>query len=84
MKILYFARIREQIGTGDEDIDLPADTETVMDVLNHLRGRGDNYAVALENEDLLRIALDQTHCRDMSTPIGNVREMAIFPPMTGG
>lgn len=83
MKLVYFAWIRERIGISEETVALPAGIVTVSDLLHWLKGRGDNYDAALQAPEIVRVALDQEHC-DHSDPIGNVREIAFFPPMTGG
>jgi len=82
-KLVYFAWVRERIGKREEDIDLPADVETVTDLLSFLKSRGEEYQVALEHSEVIRVALDQEH-RDHDAAIGSAREIALFPPMTGG
>lgn len=83
MRIRYFAWVRERIGTDEETVTLPAGIVTVSDLLLWLRARGDGYEAALQAPEVLRVALDQEHA-DHSEPLTNVREVAIFPPMTGG
>lgn len=83
MKIVYFAWIRERIGIDGEEVALPAGVVTVSDLLGWLRGRGDNYMAALQAPEIVRVALDQEHA-EHSEPLGSCREVAIFPPMTGG
>ncbi len=83
MKIVYFAWVRERIGLDEEEVALPAGIVTVKDVLHWLRGRGENYASALQAPETVRVALDQEHV-EHSAPIGDCHEIAIFPPMTGG
>ncbi|WP_350335042.1 molybdopterin converting factor subunit 1 [Coralliovum pocilloporae] len=83
MKLLYFAWIRERIGVGDEEVELPDSVETVADLLSWLRSRDETYAYAFEQAELVRVALDQTHA-DHADPLGQAREVAFFPPMTGG
>ncbi len=83
MKIVYFAWVREQVGFESEDVALPAGIVTVADLLHWLRGRGENYAAALQAPEIVRVALDQEHAAH-SEPLGGCREVAIFPPMTGG
>ena len=82
-KLVYFAWVRERIGKGEEDIDLPADVETGADLIRHLKSLGEDYAHALEHETVIRIALDQEHV-EHHEPIAGAREIALFPPMTGG
>ena len=83
MKILYFAWVRERIGRSSEEIDLPADVVTVADLIDHLIGRGEDYAHAFENRTVIRAALDQVHVKP-DAPIAGAGEIAFFPPMTGG
>jgi sulfur-carrier protein len=83
MKAVYFAWVRERIGKTEEEITPPADAHTAGDVLNWLITRGEEYAYAFENPKVIRIALDRTHVKH-DTPLGDAREIAFFPPMTGG
>ncbi|KQN77894.1 molybdopterin converting factor subunit 1 [Sphingomonas sp. Leaf62] len=81
--ILYFAWVREAIGQGSERIDPPADVTTVAGLIDWLAARGGGYAVAFEDRDRLRAAVDQAFV-PLDTPIAGAREVAIFPPVTGG
>lgn len=83
MKILYFAWVRERIGKAEEDIALPADVATIGDLIGWLAGRGEEYAYAFEASDSIRAAIDRVHVKP-STKISGAREIAFFPPMTGG
>ena len=83
MKAVYFAWVRERIGVSDEEISPPGDVLTVGDLMAWIAGRGENYAYAFENARTIRAALDRTHVRH-DTPIAGAREVAFFPPMTGG
>lgn len=82
-KFLYFAWVRERIGSHSEELEVPAGVTTVRELLIWLSSRGDEYANALSDRDSLRVALDQTHV-EPDAPIAGTREIAIFPPMTGG
>lgn len=84
MKLVYFAWIRERIGTGEEEIDPPGDVGTVGELIAWLKTRGEEFQAALEHEAMVRVAIDQEHVEDRSTPIADAREIAFFPPMTGG
>jgi len=84
MKILYFAWIRERIGYSQEEIALPPEVTTVDTFLTWMKSRGEEFAYALESDALVRVALDQEHCNDMSQSLEKVTEIALFPPMTGG
>ena len=83
MKLLYFAWVRERIGKPDEEVDLPASVRTVSDLVAWLKGRGEEYAYAFENGHVIRAAIDRTHVKP-DTAIAGAREIAFFPPMTGG
>ena len=83
MKILYFAWVRERIGKAQEEIDPPAEVATVGQLMHWLAGRGEEYANAFANPRVIRAALDRTHVQP-ETRIGQAREVAFFPPMTGG
>lgn len=83
VRLVYFAWVRERIGLGEEMRMLPDDLETVADLLTWLPSLGDEYAAAMEYASSLRVALDQEIVQP-GDAIGNPREIAIFPPMTGG
>lgn len=83
MKLLYFAWIRERIGRGEEVVNLPETVVTVADLLAWLQARDEVYQHAFEQAELVRVALDQAHA-DHDAPLGATREVAFFPPMTGG
>jgi molybdopterin synthase sulfur carrier subunit len=83
MKLRYFAWVRERIGKTDEDIDVPAGITTVAELMTWLAARGEEYASAFENPRVIRAAIDRSHVR-AETPIAGAREIAFFPPMTGG
>ena len=83
MRALYFAWVRERIGSAQEEIELPREVETVADLIAWLSTRGEGYAHAFENPRLIRVALDRTHVKP-ETRLAGAREAAFFPPMTGG
>jgi molybdopterin synthase sulfur carrier subunit len=83
MKLVYFSWVRERIGKESEEVDLPADVTTVSELLSWLKGRGEEYATALEHQDVIRVALDMEHVHH-SEKLGTPYEIALFPPMTGG
>ena len=83
VKVLYFASLREKVGTDAEEIELPAGVATVAALRDHLRARGGNYVHAFAEKALLRSAVNQ----DMVPPTATVKagdEVAFFPPVTGG
>lgn len=79
----YFAWVRERIGHAEERIELPADLLTIADLIGWLRRRGPEYAHAFERAEIIRTALDQVHVAH-SAPVAGAREIAFFPPVTGG
>lgn len=83
MRLRYFAWVRERIGLPEEDIDLPADVATVDELIAWLRRRGPEYEHALAEPAAVRVAVDQVHVRG-GTALSGAREVALFPPMTGG
>ncbi|HEY4863047.1 MAG TPA: molybdopterin converting factor subunit 1 [Xanthobacteraceae bacterium] len=83
MKILYFAWIRERVGKPEEEIELPASIATVGDLMNWLKKRGEEYAYAFDNPKVVRAAIDKVHV-EPAAKIASAREIAFFPPMTGG
>lgn len=83
MKLVYFAWVRERIGKPQEEFSPPAEVRTVAELIDHLRGRGEEYAHAFEAAASIRVAIDKTHARH-DAPIGAAGEIAFFPPMTGG
>lgn len=83
MKALYFAWVRERIGLAGEDLVPPAEVRTVGELIGWLATRGENYAHAFENPKIIRAALDKTHVKH-DTPFAGSRDIAFFPPMTGG
>jgi len=83
VKILYFAWVRERVGKSEEQLELPAHVTTVGELMRWLAGRGEEYAEAFGNPRVIRAALDRAHARP-DTAIAGAREIAFFPPMTGG
>lgn len=79
--VLYFAWVRERIGLPRERIETSA--ATVADLVTELKAREDRYAAAFADVTALRVALDQ-ELASFSAPLKGVREVAFFPPMTGG
>ena len=82
-KLLYFARLRQIVGRGEEEIELPGSLTTVADVISWLKLRDDVYASAFADPRIIRAAVDQSH-RPLDAPISGAREIAFFPPVTGG
>lgn len=82
MRIVYFASLREKLGVNDEEVALPPDARTVADVIAFLRNRDEIYEAAFAT-GVFRAALDKTHAKPDAS-IEGVKEIAFFPPMTGG
>ena len=82
-KLVYFSWVRERIGLTEEDIVLPGSVRTAGDLLSFLAAKGEGYAEALQYPKVIRVAIDQEHV-DHDEVISGAREIAIFPPMTGG
>ena len=82
-KLKYFAWVRERIGEREEEADIPASVVTVADLLSWLQSRGEGYAEALRDPKVIRVAINEEHV-DHLEPIAGAREIALFPPMTGG
>lgn len=83
VKVLYFAWVRERVGRAEEELEPPADVETVGQLIGWLAGKGEHYAYAFENPKVIRAALDRRHVR-ADARIDGAHEIAFFPPMTGG
>ena len=83
MKLMYFAWVRERIGKAEEIIEPPATVSTVGELIAWLSSRGEEYAHAFETPKVIRAAIDQTHVQP-GAAIAGAREIAFFPPMTGG
>jgi molybdopterin synthase sulfur carrier subunit len=83
VKILYFAWVREKVGSGSEEIELPPELETISDVIGWLRTRGPEFDEAFARPQIVRAALDKVHVKP-SARIAGAREIAFFPPVTGG
>ena len=83
MKVKYFAWVRERVGKSEETVELPADVRTVDDLIAWLARRNEAYAYAFERPRVIRAAIDHAHVKS-DTVITGAREIAFFPPMTGG
>lgn len=79
--VLYFAWVRERIGVAKEAVETSA--ATVAELVDELKAREERYALAFADVSALRVAVDQ-ELTNFDAPIGAAREIAFFPPMTGG
>ncbi len=83
LKLVYFAWVRERIGLAEEDIAPPDEVRTVAGLVAWLKTRGPEYETAFANEGVVRAALDRVHVKP-DAALAGAREIAFFPPMTGG
>lgn len=83
MKVKYFAWVRERVGKAEETIEPPPNVRTVEELIAWLSGQGEAYAYAFEKPKVIRTAIDHTHVKS-DAEIAGAREIAFFPPMTGG
>lgn len=83
LRILYFAWVREKMGRAEETVEPPGDVATVADLVAWLKAQGGEYGEAFARPEIVRAAIDQTHVKP-SAPIAGAREIAFFPPVTGG
>jgi len=83
VKVLYFAWIRERVGKTEEELDPPAEVTTVADLIGWLKSRGEEFDHAFAHPEVVRVAVDRVHVAH-DAPIAAAREVALFPPMTGG
>jgi molybdopterin synthase sulfur carrier subunit len=83
MKLLYFARLREDLGCAEETIALPPDVNTVAALRAHLMARGSVWQQALAPARALRVAVNEDMAQP-GTPVEPGDEVAFFPPVTGG
>ncbi len=83
MKVLYFARFRQLIGRSADDVTPPSDVKTVADLLDYLIRTDNGCAAAFSDAKIIRAAVDQAHVK-MDHSIAGAREVAFFPPVTGG
>jgi sulfur-carrier protein len=83
VRVLYFAWVRERVGKAEETLEPPPSVRTVSDLMQWLIARGEEYANAFASPKTIRAAIDQTHVKS-DAAIAGAREIAFFPPMTGG
>jgi sulfur-carrier protein len=83
VRALYFAWVRERVGRAEEELDPPPTVTTVGDLVAWLSQRGEDYARAFDKPAAVRVALDRVHARSEAS-IAGAKEVAFFPPMTGG
>ncbi|NJO23139.1 MAG: molybdopterin converting factor subunit 1 [Sphingomonadales bacterium] len=82
-KLLYFAWVREKVGKAEETLALPASVTTVAELVAWLSARGPEYAEAFAKPEVVRAAIDKAHVK-ISASVRGAREIAFFPPVSGG
>jgi molybdopterin synthase sulfur carrier subunit len=82
MRLVYFASLRERIGKSEEELDLPDSLHTIGELIDWLAARDEFYAAAFA-KGIARAAIDKKHAKPEAL-IAGAREIAFFPPMTGG
>lgn len=83
VRLVYFAWVREKVGRSSEDIEVPSGIATVEELVSWLKQRGPEYGEAFARPQVVRAALDKVHVKP-SAALGAAREIAFFPPVTGG
>jgi sulfur-carrier protein len=83
VRLLYFAWVRERVGVGEEEVTPPASVTTVAELVAWLAAASERHAAAFAEPARLRAAVDQAFV-PLDATIAGAREVAIFPPVTGG
>ena len=83
MRLLYFAWVKEKAGIAAEEIEPPQGVATVAELIVWLKSRGPEFANAFARAEVIRAAIDRNHVRH-DARIAGAREIAFFPPVTGG
>jgi sulfur-carrier protein len=83
MRVRYFAWVKEKVGVTQEDIEPPAGIATIAELIDWLKARGPEFADAFARAEVIRAAIDHSHVRH-DAKIAGAREIAFFPPVTGG
>jgi molybdopterin synthase sulfur carrier subunit len=83
MRLLYFAWVKEKAGVAVEELEPPENVATIAELIVWLKTRGPEFANAFAQSEVIRAAIDQSHVRH-DAKIAGAREIAFFPPVTGG
>jgi sulfur-carrier protein len=83
MRVLYFAWVKDKVGVTEEEIQPPAGVVTIAELIDWLKARGPEFAEAFAKSEVIRAAIDRIHVRHDAKIVG-AREIAFFPPVTGG
>ena len=84
MKLVYFAWLRERLGINEEEVSLPAEVTTIAELLSWQKSRDERFADVFEHSDIIQVAIDQKHVLSREAKLEDAKEIAMFPPMTGG
>jgi molybdopterin synthase sulfur carrier subunit len=83
VNVLYFAWVKEKVGVGEESVNPPSDVATVADLMTWLSARSPGHAAAFADRKLVKAAVDQVHS-PLAASVRGAKEVAFFPPVTGG
>ena len=83
MRLLYFAWVKEKTGVAAEDVEVPEEIGTIAELIAWLKSRGPEFEHAFARPEVIRAAINQAHVRH-DARISGAREIAFFPPVTGG
>ena len=83
IKILYFASLREQLGTGSEELELSSGVTDLNALAGLLSSRGGSWSEVFDGDQTVMMALNQEAAKG-DAPIADGDEVAFFPPVTGG
>ena len=83
MKILYFARLRQIIGRGQDEVEIPTDVKTISALIDFLKSKDERVAEAFGDLRTLKVAINQKHTT-LDAQLQGATEIAFFPPVTGG
>jgi sulfur-carrier protein len=83
MKILYFAKLRQVIGRGQDEVEIPASVTTVQGLIDYLKSTDEGIAAAFADLRTLKVAINQNHST-LDASLNDATEVAFFPPVTGG
>ena len=83
IRLRYFAWVREKTGRAEEEVTVPVSIATIADLVQWLRDKGPEYEEAFRRPEIVRAAIDHAHVKP-AAPIAGAREIAFFPPVTGG
>lgn len=83
MTVMYFAWVKEKVGLSEEQVNPPSSVTTVSDLMDWLGSRSPGHAAAFANRKMIKAAIDQAHVRG-DAHLNDAKEVAFFPPVTGG